>query len=192
MHEKQAQISPDSIRKALQALFEAQSFITDNFINELTLMMRKFEIRTRTFQDLRKHLDKSGVDIESAVAFVKSGTSAAVTKKTNQAADRNNIEVLQKMGYKVAVSSTIGKGPILGQGLSISDLDALCKSHKFEADVDQVLDPILDTFEKDVYGEVPCNDFITQFRGLLTDVPGAARRPVVQASRYFSNANAIP
>ena len=45
----------------------------------------------------------------------------------------------------------------------------------------------MDTFEKDVYGEVPCNDFIAQFKGLLTDVPGAARRPVVQASRYFSN-----
>ena len=83
-------------------------------------MLHKFEIRTRTFQDLRKHLDKRGVGIESAIAFVKSGTSAAVTKKAGKAADSNNMqdELATKfesvLGKKVVVSATGGNDQILG------------------------------------------------------------------------------
>ena len=62
-----------------------------NFVNDLIEMVHKFQIRTRTFQDLRKHLDKRGADIEGAIAMVKSGTGAASRKRkgglTDDAAD---------------------------------------------------------------------------------------------------------
>ena len=47
-----------------------------------------------------------------------------------------------------------------GDGLNLKDLVKLCILNQFEADKDSVLVPIMETFEKDIYGEVPCNEFI--------------------------------
>ena len=47
----------------------------------------------------------------------------------------------------------------------------------------------MDTFDKDIYGEIPISDFIAQFRGMSID--GAVRRHVVQASRYFQDPEAV-
>ena len=46
----------------------------------------------------------------------------------------------------------------------------------------------MDTFEKDIFGEVPCSDFIAQFKGVLRDElePTEEKKIIVEANRYFS------
>ena len=66
------------------------------------------------------------------------------------------------------------------QGLSLSDLHTICKSKKFDVDPYETLAPIMDTFDKDIYGEIPISDFVAQFKGMSID--GVARKHVVQAS----------
>ena len=50
----------------------------------------------------------------------------------------------------------------------------------------------MDTFEKDVFGEVPCSEFIAQFKGILVDLEETLKadeqgKPLVEAARYFSS-----
>ena len=49
----------------------------------------------------------------------------------------------------------------------------------------------MDTFEKDVFGEIPCSEFIAQFKGVLIDLEegkkGEEQTAIVEAARYFSS-----
>ena len=54
----------------------------------------------------------------------------------------------------------------------------------------------MDTFEKDIFGEVPCSEFIAQFKGVLLDREGEekemeGKKSVVEAARYCSSIEEI-
>ena len=45
----------------------------------------------------------------------------------------------------------------------------------------------MDTFEKDIFGEVPCSEFIAQFKGVLDrEDKEEGEKAVVDANRYFA------
>ena len=133
-------------------------------------MMHKLEIRTRTFLDLRKHLDQNGIDIEEAIQLIKnSSVETLKSRKLRSAVPEKKTQDLLKFGGQVTINKTTAGGNESGKGLDYDDLVAICRSQQFDADPQNVLAPIMDTFEKDIFGEVPCSEFIAQFKGVLRD-----------------------
>ena len=157
-------------------------------------MMHKYEIRTRTFLDLRKHLAQKGTNIEQAISRIKNSALENLQQKRvfDEKGMGSKLESLKQYKGKFEEISKATAGNESGQGLDLNDLIAICSAQKFEVDAKNVLAPIMDTFEKDVFGEVPCSEFIAQFKGILVDLEETLKadeqgKPLVEAARYFSS-----
>ena len=150
--------------------------------------MHKYEIRTRTFLDLRKHLDQNGADIEKAIQLIKNSAVETLKQRKTSAREHKTQDLLKYGGW-VATNKTAVGGNESGQGLDLDDLISLCRAQNFDVDPQNVLAPIMDTFEKDIFGEVPCSEFIAQFKGVLRD--GEEEKQIVEANRYFSETEDI-
>ena len=62
----------ETITNIIDRCLDKSTYVnTELFRNKVFEMMHKYEIRTRTFLDLRKHLDSNGTNIEKAISRIK-------------------------------------------------------------------------------------------------------------------------
>ena len=101
----------------------------NDLINKVHEMMRKLEVRTRTFLDLRKHLDQNGIDIEDAVQLIKnSSVETLKSRKQRGAVPEKKTQDLLKWGGTVTIDETTAGGKDRGKGLDYDDLVAICRA----------------------------------------------------------------
>ena len=99
---------------------------------------------------------------------------------------------LDERGVKIEKALEQVKGSndkIEDQGIELIDFAQLCKIAEVKLDPQTQLIPIMDTFDKNLFGEIPAVDLINAFNnahiGMFEDEEAVEDEPLVNAKRYF-------
>lgn len=93
-----------------------------------------------------------------------------------------------------AMNAVMGTRDLSVQGFNLDDFERLCRVNEFDADRETVLRPILECFDRDIFGDIPCKEIIVEFNKAQQargggaggdDDEGGRQKSVVEAARYL-------